>query len=222
MKTLALEFASDRRGVAVVVDGEPRGAAAETGGRNTRALTLIEQALREARIEREAIETIAVGLGPGSYAGIRAAISTAQGWQLARGVRLIGISTVDCLIAQAQACGIEGTVHIAIDAQRGEFYLASYEMARGEHRLVEALRLATAEEVSRRSATDVLLIWPESQALLSRGQVLLPDAAMLGQLASRRADFVAAPGGSGEKLEPIYLRAATFVKAAPPRLIPIL
>ena len=52
---------------------------------------MIESALAEAKIEREQIEVIAVGLGPGSYTGIRAAISVAQGWQLARGVKLLGV-----------------------------------------------------------------------------------------------------------------------------------
>ena len=46
---------------------------------------MIEEALREAGLEREQIEVLAVGLGPGSYTGIRVALSLAQGWQLASG-----------------------------------------------------------------------------------------------------------------------------------------
>jgi tRNA threonylcarbamoyladenosine biosynthesis protein TsaB len=214
MTILALEFASDRRSVAVVVDGAPRGAAAEMAGRNTRALALIEQALREAQVEREAVEVIAVGVGPGSYAGIRAAISTAQGWQLACGVRLLGISTVDCLAAQAQAAGILGVVHFAIDAQRHEFYFASYEISPSERRLVKPLRLATTDDVRCRAANSELCIWPELQSAFPSGRVLLPDAATLGQLAAGRTDFL-----KGADLEPIYLRAPAFVKAAPPRFI---
>jgi tRNA threonylcarbamoyladenosine biosynthesis protein TsaB len=126
MKILALEFSSDRRSVAVAVDGAVRGQASEAGGRESHPFRLIEQALREAGLPREAIEVIAVGLGPGSYNGVRSAIAVAQGWQFARLVQLIGLSSVACLATRAQAQGIRGVVSCVVDAQRGEFYLASY------------------------------------------------------------------------------------------------
>ena len=46
---------------------------------------MIEDVLARSQMEREQIEVLAVGLGPGSYTGIRVALSMAQGWQLARG-----------------------------------------------------------------------------------------------------------------------------------------
>ena len=84
------------------------GEAVETGGRSTNALGLVEDALRQAQLDRAQIECLAVGLGPGSYNGIRLAIALAQGWQLARPVKLLGISSAECLAAQAQAEGISG------------------------------------------------------------------------------------------------------------------
>jgi len=215
MKILALEFASERRAVAVVVEGHLHGDAIEIGGRTTRSCALIERALHQAGLEREAIECIAVGLGPGSYTGIRAAIAVAQGWQLGRDVRLLGISTIDCLVAQVQATGIAGRLYVAIDAQRNEFYLAGYQLSEKEASQSEALHLASLGEVQKKALLGTLLIWPELQAVFPQGKVLAPDAAMLGKLAAVRDDFV-----GGEKLEPIYLREAAFVKAAPPRLIP--
>lgn len=95
MKILALEFSSERRSVAVVEQGAVLGEAHEQGGKHTRAFELIEQALLAARIERERIECVAVGLGPGSYMGIRIAIAIAQGWQLARGVKTAGVKSAD-------------------------------------------------------------------------------------------------------------------------------
>jgi tRNA threonylcarbamoyl adenosine modification protein YeaZ len=214
MKILAIEFASEQRSVAVLVDGEPRGEASESGGRKTRAFALIERALQQAGLEREAIECLAVGLGPGSYTGIRAAISVAQGWQLAQGVRLLGLSTVECLAAQAQATGIEGTIHVVIDAQRDEFYLAGYEITPNARCQLDVLHLASLAEVRKKEASDTLLIWPELKRIFPQGRVVTPNAATLGRLAVIRHDFVA-----GERLEPIYLRETAFVKAPPPRLI---
>ena len=95
MTVLALEFSSARRSVALARGGTFLAEAVEqTGGRGTNAFGLIEKALADAKIAREEIELIAVGLGPGSYTGIRAAIAVAQGWQLARGTKLLGVSSV--------------------------------------------------------------------------------------------------------------------------------
>jgi hypothetical protein len=146
--------------------------------------------------------------------GIRAAISVAQGWQLARGIRVLGISTLECLVAQAQAAGLLGAVHVVIDAQRDEFYLASYDITKRDLRPFDALHIASLAEVQKKTISGALLIGPELQPVFPRGQVLAPDAAMLGKLAGARNDFV-----SGERLQPIYLRETAFVKAVPPRLI---
>ena len=88
MKILAIEFSSDHRSIAVL-DGERLLAVQTvTEGRDTAAVQLIESALGQAKVERSAIECIAVGIGPGSYTGIRAAIALTQGWQLAHGVKV--------------------------------------------------------------------------------------------------------------------------------------
>ena len=134
MKILAIEFSTAQRSVAVVLDGQVRGRTQETGTRETRALSLIETALNAAGLERENIDCLAVGLGPGSYTGIRCAIALAQGWQLARGTKILGISSVESLAAQAQMERIHGHVNILVDAQRSEFYLARYEVSAAGYR----------------------------------------------------------------------------------------
>ena len=205
MTILAFEFSSAQRSVALARDGIVLAEAAETGGyRVTNALGLTEKVLAHAGIRREEVEAIAVGLGPGSYTGIRAAIALAQGWQLARAVKLLGVSSVEVLAAQAQAEKIFGRVNVVIDAQRGEFYLSAWEISAAARKEITPLKIASAAEIEALKTAGEICVGPEA------GKVLFPSAAMLAQLASPRADFV-----SGEKLEPIYLRETTFVKAAP-------
>jgi tRNA threonylcarbamoyl adenosine modification protein YeaZ len=221
MKILALEFSSPQRSVAVVqggADADPRrlGEAIETGARGTDALGLVEAALREAKFDRGQVECLAIGLGPGSYNGIRLAIALAQGWQLAAPVKLLGISSAECLAAEAQTEGIVGRVEIVIDAQRNEFYLAAYDLGPKAGREIEPLRLATFGEVQARQQAGAVLIGPEVTKWFPSGRVLFPRAASLGQLALGRTDFLA-----GERLEPIYLRETRFVKAPPPSNIGI-
>ena len=159
MKILAVEFSSEQRSVAVVESSKVLGSTSEKGGRSTRAFGLIEEILRKARIEREEIECIAVGTGPGSYTGIRAAIALAQGWQLAREVKLVGISSVECLAAQAFANGIRGRANFIVDAQRNEFYLQAWDLGAQTVQPVAAATLVTWEEVQtcwKKKAADRL------------------------------------------------------------------
>ncbi len=188
----------------------------ETGALATRALGMIEEALHQAQLEREQVDCLAIGLGPGSYTGIRAAIAVAQGWQLARGVHLLGLSTAESLAVQAQAEGLCGRVAVVIDAQRGEFYLADYELRPGALRRLEPLRLASKSEVQACLNRGDLLIGPEVTNWFPAGRVLFPRAATVARLALGRTDFV-----RGEALEPIYLRETHFVKAPPPRSAPV-
>jgi tRNA threonylcarbamoyl adenosine modification protein YeaZ len=206
---LALEFSSARRSVAVA-----RGktllaeAVEETSARGPEAFRLIEQALAEAKISREAIEVVAGGLGPGSYTGIRAAIAVAQGWQLARGVKLLGVSSVAALARQAQMEKIFGTVHVAVDAQRGEFYLAGWKISAVECTEISPLKIVPASEISARRGAGEICLGPDLE------QKMFPSAAMVAGLAWGRSDFV-----PGDRLEPIYLREASFVKSPAGRTI---
>lgn len=210
MKILAVEFSSERRSVAVVEDGRVLGEAFEMGGRA--AIALVERALAESKVEREQIECVAVGIGPGSYTGIRGAISLAQGWQLARQVKLLGISSVECIAAQARREKVFGTIAVVVDAQREEFYLAEYAVALNGIEEFKVLRIVPAAEVKRLADGGAVIIGPDSGAYSAAANpaVIFPEAAMLGQIASKRTDFV-----PGEKLEPIYLRETTFKKVTP-------
>jgi tRNA threonylcarbamoyl adenosine modification protein YeaZ len=216
MKILAVEFSSEQRSVAIVDSStrQLRGSSLEMGGRNAHAIALIEQALQQAQMTREEIECIAVGLGPGSYTGIRAAIALAQGWQLGCEIKLVGISSVECLAAQTFANGTRGQANFIVDAQRNEFYLASYEISESGFSEIEPLHIVSFAEIEKRIVEKQLIFCPDAKRLFPAAQELYPDAATLGQLAGGKADFV-----SGEKLEPIYLREVSFVKAPPARVI---
>ncbi|MEY2427605.1 MAG: tRNA threonylcarbamoyladenosine biosynthesis protein TsaB [Verrucomicrobiota bacterium] len=223
MKILALEFSSPQRSVAVIQAGPDAAHVCpseviQSGPESANALEMIAECLREAKIDREQIECLAIGLGPGSYNGIRAAIALAQGWQLAAGERelkLLGISSAECVAAEAQTEGLSGRVDIVIDAQRNEFYLAGYLINAAGREEIDPLRLAALAEVQAREQAGGIIAGPEAAKWFPAGRVIFPRAATLGQLAMGRNGFVAA-----EKLEPIYLRETSFVKAPPSRSFP--
>lgn len=215
MKILALEYSSPQRSVAVLnpLTGLRAEVVETSGGQTMRPFAMIKSALHEAGLEREQIECIVVGLGPGSYTGIRAAIALAQGWQLACGVKVLGLSSAAGIAAEALAVGLSGRSHVVIDAQRGEFYLAEYELASGGACEVAPLRITPGDAIRQRERNGEALIGPEVTKWFANGHLVFPRAATLARMAVGRSDFVA-----GETLEPIYLRETTFIKAPPARL----
>ncbi|PWU17692.1 MAG: tRNA (adenosine(37)-N6)-threonylcarbamoyltransferase complex dimerization subunit type 1 TsaB [Verrucomicrobia bacterium] len=214
MKILAIEFSSAQKSVAVFRSDwsdENSQEILETGERSTHALAMIEEILRQSQLEREQVDCLAIGLGPGSYTGIRSAIALAQGWELARppgSLNLLGISSMEALAAQAQIEGILGSVALMVDAQRNEFYLAEYEVSSEAFRPTTALSLASFEEVQQRQTAGAQLAGPGAPKRFPGSRNLFPHAAGVARLAASRSDFILA-----EKLQPIYLRETAFVKA---------
>jgi tRNA threonylcarbamoyl adenosine modification protein YeaZ len=207
MKILALEFSSPRRSVAVAVDGETRGLAHEPGGRTTHAFAMIDQALDQAGLGREQIECLVVGLGPGSYAGIRIGIAIAQGWQMARGVKLLGISSADAVAARAGQAG-HTQVWVGLDAQRRELFAARYDVTEIlRPRLITPFQACGPDDLAHVLRMDLQPATEEGEACS-----WIPEAGTLAALAAHRTDFV--PGAA---LQPTYLRPAEFVKAPPSR-----
>ena len=217
MRILALEFSSDRRSVAVSNDGAVAEAHTLKGGRTTPALGLIRQALEAAHLEMEQIQWIAVGLGPGSYTGIRAAIATAQGWNLARQTRLLGISSVHAMVHEAMTRGMTGIIHPVLSAQRGEFHLGHWQIGHGTCREISPLRIVSAQEVEALRLRNAVLVGPDEANPVVQ---IHPMAKCLAAMASKRLDE-SAP--TEEPLVPIYLRETMFVKAVstcPPGINP--
>ncbi len=211
MRTLALEFSSTRRTVAAIAPGrEPIEAVAANVERNTQAFALIADVLKQSGWKRCDVECIAVGLGPGSYTGVRVGISIAQGWQIARDVKLLGLSSADAIAEQARRDGLRGLVTCLIDAQRQEFYSAVYELDDAGARSVQPLHIETLARAKERAARREVIVSPDEHPLITHR--VFPTAAVIARMASMRRDHL-----PGEKLEPIYLRETGFIKAPPAR-----
>lgn len=205
MTILALEFSSEQRSVAIARGGSVLSEAVKTGGRSTTAFDMIERVLKEAKLEREEIETIAVGLGPGSYTGIRGAIALAEGWKLARNVNVTGISSVAAIVSVAHTEKVFGPVSVVVNAQRGEFYCATYDIAETGWTEIAPLKILSQEETLSVSRSRII-IGPDAPKF-PEGRLLYPSAAAVVKLSAAQSDFQ-----TQDQLEPIYLRETSFVK----------
>jgi tRNA threonylcarbamoyl adenosine modification protein YeaZ len=137
-------------------------------------------------------ETIIVGLGPGSYAGTRIAISAAIGLQLSSGARLIGFPSICAIECDAdEYCAIG-------DARRKSFFFARI---RGRE-LAEGPLLYSESEMKRKLDKPTMPIFSsDSLPQFECAVVRYPSALVLARVAHEpRRSFSLPP------LEPIYLR----------------
>lgn len=108
---------------------DPRGE--ERPGHATRLLPLARVLLSEAELEWEAITRIAVGVGPGTFTGLRIGVATASGLAQSLGRDLVGVPSLQAL---AHAAHVEqpqrrSGVLAVIDARRGELFVSAYDGA---------------------------------------------------------------------------------------------
>jgi tRNA threonylcarbamoyladenosine biosynthesis protein TsaB len=191
MKILALEL-STARGSLAWLDSELQFAHEWPNDRKNSAAFF--ENLQTVRREFGPPETIIVGLGPGSYAGTRIAISAAIGMQLSCGARLIGWPSICVMETDAHEYCIVG------DARRKSFFFA--RAVRNE--LVEGATLFSELELKAKLESlrpEMPVFSSEFLPQFERTVVRFPSARLLGKVAEEpRQSFFVPP------LEPIYLR----------------
>ncbi len=233
MLVLAIDTSTDRTAVALVRDGraiaEDADSALPEGEPPSRhgdvLLPRIAAQLQAGGVAAAALDLIAVGLGPGSFTGLRVGLATAKGLALATGVPLRGVSSLEVIArgafdgAQAsQRAAPPDQVVVVLDAGRGELFGAGFAGA----------TLATAMDGTRDAAPaliarlvqvvrgDALLCGSGVRTHAEALRAALPgarwadprfDLPAARDLAGLAADAFARSGPSDlGGLEPIYLR----------------
>jgi tRNA threonylcarbamoyladenosine biosynthesis protein TsaB len=191
MKTLALELSTLRGGLSWL-DGEIEFTREWPNDRKNSAAFF--ENLQAAQRKFGAPETIIVGLGPGSYAGTRIAISASIGIQLACDACLIGYPSVGTMECHAQEYCVIG------DARRKSFFFARIlknEVIEGPTLFSERELIAKLESIDPAMPVCSSELLPQFQ----RAVICFPSARILAILAKEpRRSFCLPP------LEPLYLR----------------
>lgn len=190
---LAFDTATDRATSALVDDGEV------LGERVSRAATLladVDALLRQAGAHPRDLSGLAVGIGPGSFTGIRIGLAAARGLALALGLPVAGVSTLDAL-----AAGAPGAVPV-IDAKRREVFVPGPRA------------VAPAELEVEQGATCVGDGAIRYRDLLERAGAEVPPDDDERHLPRARFHAALAAGfGPAELVEPLYVRLPDAVVA---------
>ncbi|UJR83106.1 tRNA (adenosine(37)-N6)-threonylcarbamoyltransferase complex dimerization subunit type 1 TsaB [Sandaracinus amylolyticus] len=236
MRTLAIDTSGDFGVVAITDGGEVR-VEMHSRVRSRHGETLlptIERALALAELDVAAIDLLAVGLGPGSFTGVRIGVSTVKGLALARGTPVVGVRTTRVI-----ARGLFGALRVpVIDAHKGEVFVAVYEAdARGAlttrldethgppERAAQAIRdvigaVLAGSRAERREVTPVLagsgLALYRDRLLGALGDVITAPRVLdvpRGALLALEAEEALAARGPDDlaSLEPLYVRASDAV-----------
>ncbi len=152
-----------------------------------------------------------VGVGPGSFTGVRIAVATAKGIALATGAELVAVTSLDAI---AEGLGTAGEIVVStVPAGKGELYVQARRggslLLAPTHLKTDAVAVAVAGSGS--GSGSVVVVGEAAGAVdwsvLGPGVVLrmdpphdLPHASAVGRIAAVRA------AEDADALEPFYVR----------------
>jgi tRNA threonylcarbamoyladenosine biosynthesis protein TsaB len=182
---------------------------------------IVDELLHEAGIAIPDLSAIAVGIGPGSFTGLRVGLSYAKGLAVGAHTQIVGIPSLDAIAlcgSTSALARIGVKICPVLDARKGEVYTSLYVVVADALEKVVGDLVVPLDEFASRIVGEVLFVG-ESKAAdaiayagRSGGQAIVVGAAGF----SLRGSFVAALGAARvaqdevdevATLEPLYVRA---------------
>jgi tRNA threonylcarbamoyladenosine biosynthesis protein TsaB len=216
-RATAVALAEDGRVLLEARDDPPRG---ERPRHVSRLLPLCADLLDRAEIGFEGLARLAVGVGPGTFTGLRIGVATGRALAQASGIPLVGVSTLHSLALNArsdEALPRFEAVVAVLDARRGEAFAAAWRASRlepGAEPLIAPGAFTPELLAERLSAlsSPVLAIGEgavEFRVVLEREGVVVPDdEAELHRVTAAGHCRIARqlPAADPAKITPQYLR----------------
>jgi tRNA threonylcarbamoyl adenosine modification protein YeaZ len=181
-----------------------------SSSRGRALLSATDSLLQQQQAKREQIGAIIVGVGPGSYTGLRIACSAALTLSMALDIPAHGVNSFE---AAAFVSDQHGPVHLLLDAYRNQVYHACYQR--------EGLLLNTLQEAQVIEKDEALQRVKSGQAYLGDSRFAGHGSTLIGNLDATASDLLELAFARGLQVDgsglehalpptPLYLRPAAF------------
>jgi tRNA threonylcarbamoyladenosine biosynthesis protein TsaB len=181
-------------------------------------LPMVERVFTSSGIARDAVERVAVTIGPGSFTGLRIGISMARGIALALDVPVVGIGTMAAFAADALIQQPDQPVAVVLDAKNEQVYLQFMTSTGTAQGPAIAMPIADAAKLLRQRPATLTGTASETMRLAcSRmGVVLKHVPSGPGPSIMRVAQIGAVADPDRNAALPLYVRAPAITPAKPP------
>lgn len=124
MLILSIDTSSADLSVALVNENGSLGLVEENmlRGQGEALIPYIQSMMQQAGLPMNAVEGVAVAVGPGSFTGVRVGLSTARGVGLALDIPVYGVTNLE-----AAAAGLNEPVTVTLDTKRGDYYTQQFD-----------------------------------------------------------------------------------------------
>jgi tRNA threonylcarbamoyladenosine biosynthesis protein TsaB len=177
---LGLDTATSIAILGLVSRGRPLGSLARPVRSHGSALpAAIDELLHEAGVKLVDLAGIAVGIGPGSFTGLRIGLSYAKGLAMGCGCPVAGIGSLDGMAVAAAADGTLAPGQLIcplVDARKGEVYTGLYRIG------PDGLEKLTNEPIVR---LEQLLAEKAGEAVFVVEEIASGDGLLVGAIGGR-------------------------------------
>ncbi len=117
---------------------------------------VIKRLLKKHKTPVNKIGAFVIGLGPGSFTGLRIGVSTTKGFGIALGRPCIGVASIDSIACNASENNKD--IIPIIDAKRGQVYAAIYRRKGGKIKRMSDYQVLPIEKLLRQVKDDAVFL----------------------------------------------------------------
>src|SRR3989338_4584143 len=173
----------------------------------------LEKLLKGCRMSLAEIDVLAVGLGPGSFTGLRVGITTAKIIAYVCGIKLIGVSSLEAVALGKR--GFEGEIAVILDAKKDKLYAGVFEIGPKGFKVIQRPRICGIDALLKKVSRPRLFLGNgvkiHREAILKTGRCCVDESA---EFALPKAVYIAERAmtlaeerewSDPFRLEPLYL-----------------